>query len=93
MPGGSLVGGIFHTVKTSCNAGPARTSSDSRQALEPASKGRHLMDMMNQKPCQCDNASCGCAGPRTERCGCGDACDCSEGCDCSGQGCDCASAK
>lgn len=55
------------------------------------------MDMTNQKPCQCDNATCGCAGPKAQRCGCGDACGCGEGCNCSGRsskkGCDCAPAK
>ena len=46
------------------------------------------MEKPNENACQCQNASCGCAGAPVEPCNCGERCACSAGCRCEG-GCDC----
>jgi hypothetical protein len=50
------------------------------------------MEKPNQNRCQCEKASCACAGTKVESCNCGPDCDCSRACNCAGP-CDCADAK
>jgi hypothetical protein len=56
--------------------------------MERASKKENPMEKPNQDACECEKASCGCAGGKVERCVCGERCACSAGCGCAG-GCGC----
>jgi len=50
------------------------------------------METKTSQNCGCAKNTCGCAGPGSPNCSCGDRCACASACRC-GSGCACGTAK